>query len=101
MKRNDLWALDIALIGGMIALGAVILLIAAVQGAQAHSWYDYTCCSSRDCRPTNDVQEVRDGWIAEGSHVSRDRTKPSQDGQYHICRPQGGPVRCLYIPMAM
>jgi hypothetical protein len=90
----------------VLAAALGILLIGVVL-ASAHSFYDWDCCSDRDCQP------VAEGMVAEESGGYRvlltnqfiDRNSPkvrmSPDGRWHVCTlggNLGGSVLCLYVP---
>jgi hypothetical protein len=72
---------------------AIIALLAAPALLHAHSWYPFECCSDRDCFPVavEDVQVSAEGYtLADGTFISFKETRPSPDGQYHVCRRQDG-----------
>lgn len=71
-------------------------------GAFAHSWYDATCCSDRDCAPIPDhaVKVTPQGYevtLMPGEHplvkqrlfqiipFGSEDVLPSQDLHYHAC----------------
>ncbi len=97
------------------ALPAVALLCGAPGGgpspASAHDFYDFACCSDRDCRPISfdDVQVTPRGYRIEATGIvipfadHRIRMTPVEDHQqrYHLCTTSGtktGHVLCLYVP---
>lgn len=100
-----------------LAALAALALLALVEGAAAHGWYPYDCCSDRDCWPMGEDADARepDPQIVPGGYLLRDgtfvpesATRPSRDGRFHICRgagelsgalirPAGRPV-CLFVP---
>jgi hypothetical protein len=122
----------IVLIGGCLAALLVIAIAAILMGfmaapAKAHEWYDYACCSDKDCRPIDPASVTYNArrhvflWqsdlsgrtytIPAGDRSPVDmqpKTRTSKDGQYHGCEenvyhddPQKAPVwvaRCLYLP---
>lgn len=77
-----------------------LLLIPLAGAAQAHDWYDNTCCSDKDCRPIedNEVKESPQGWLTPMGWVGYGdrRVKDSRDGRYHICATQR--LICFYVP---
>lgn len=98
------------------ALSALALL-ALVQGASAHSWYPYDCCSDRDCWPMGEDADAREpdpkvvpgGYrLNDGTFIAERDTRPSRDGRYHVCRQGGqrdgkmiapsGARPCLFVP---
>lgn len=101
----------------IITLVAAMLLALGIglffwQGtAYPHSWYDYECCSERDCRATTLGEVVRqdDGWlvVSTGEVIAFQgdkRLRHSLDPLTHVCLMSqifdGKPtlrVRCLYI----
>jgi len=104
------WVLYAAVIG-------IWWLIAWASEANAHSWYDPSCCSTTDCAPApvGQVKATRDGWVVEippNGHPSvgaagwtgtfpygDTRIKESQDSDFHVCigvASQAG--FCLYVP---
>lgn len=91
------------------ALVAAFVFVAPV--AFAHSWYDYVCCSDRDCYPLPDdavLEEQSNGdylvrWVSplsgkiiEGRVVKRN-VKDTRDGRIHGCERSDGLPRCIYI----
>lgn len=96
---------------------AALALVALVQGAAAHSWYPYDCCSDRDCWPMGEDADAREpdpkvvpgGYLThDGVFVAQRDTRPSRDGRFHVCRhggrgdggvihPPDKPV-CLFVP---
>jgi hypothetical protein len=113
--RRDL-AGDLFLIVVIVAC-AVILGVAT---ARAHGWYDYSCCSERDCAAAvskDAVVETREGYrvtLRAGSHPSfppgaatrvyfvphgDPRIKNSRDEDFHPCVPPATMnLICLYRP---
>lgn len=92
--------------------------------AVAHSWYDYDCCSDRDCQAisADRVTITDEGYrvtLEDGDHLMVSGTfsgmilhgdediRPSQDGQYHACvsAPAMGSgiqmLLCLYAPLGV
>lgn len=76
--------------------------------ARAHSWYDTSCCSGRDCEAISieAVTESATGWTVDylskqgfivHGFTPRGKERDSQDGQFHGC---AMPDRflCLYVP---
>lgn len=102
-------------------LGALAAGFAPVLARQAaaHSWYDFACCSGRDCAPApvHAVSEERGGWrvtLQPGEHpmvpagspartwliaFNDPRIRKSRDGAFHPCVAHvGGDLLCLYVP---
>lgn len=100
-------------------LGAYTLAIAAasvcayalfVGDAKAHDWYDYSCCSDKDCRPIpfDAVQVTPEGYrVPSGDVIPFASTKikptPAEDTEqrFHWCTVAGtdtGHTLCLYVP---
>jgi len=71
-----------------LAIFVVLILFAAMPG-RAHSWYDATCCSERDCRPmASDEFAIVDGrvvYLATGQSWALNDVRESQDAQWHVC----------------
>lgn len=103
--------------GARTLLTAVALLLAGP--ALAHSWYDYACCSERDCRLENittagitiehEVNRRIGGWFVTSTNelipFDDKRIKISLDTGTHLCLMPSGvkgifKVRCLYLPEA-
>jgi len=96
----------------MIAGLVIILLVMAYLGARlpaaAHSWYDASCCSNRDCEPippeaineTAVGYEVnyfsKQGFPVHG-FMPREKARHSQDGRFHGCATSTR-FLCLYVP---
>ena len=93
-----------------------LLLAAALLLCSAHSWYDYACCSDKDCfeLPDGSVRVTKTGYYVTLSvnghplqlHIAQSEAKPSQDEHYHIClmptygeaAEQPFTARCFYAP---
>jgi hypothetical protein len=98
--------------GVLVAVGAIGAFGAATApGAKAHSFYEYRCCSDRDCTPIafDEVQVTPQGYmiISNGTVLPFDderiRPTPPEDAlqHYHLCTTAGkktGSVICLYVP---
>jgi hypothetical protein len=98
---------------------ALLLSLALAGPAAAHSWYDPTCCSDKDCAPIPDhtVQATPRGWhvrLEPGDHplvkhtidvvipYGSEDVLRSEDEQFHACISPGSPsadptVMCLYV----
>jgi hypothetical protein len=73
----------------------------------AHSWYDLSCCSEKDCHPVPQEELEQDGngdWVhlPTGLRFHGSMIKPSQDKHWHICySPDNGIHKdipyCVYI----
>jgi hypothetical protein len=95
----------------LAALVAAFVFLAPV--VWAHKWYDYVCCSDRDCYPLPDdalLEEQSNGdylvkWISPLSgriiegRVTRQNVRDTQDptGKIHGCERSDGLPRCIYI----
>ena len=81
---------------------ATLLCIALAGPAAAHSWYEPSCCSSRDCMPVpaGTVTWTKEGWhvtLEQHEHVfatgpideviphDDPRIRQSLDGNAHVC----------------
>lgn len=73
--------------------------------AMSHSWYDPACCSNQDCystevKPFNKSMvefQTKSGVLIVDLEQQRDKIKPSQDRNWHICINQGKLI-CIYQP---
>lgn len=87
------------------------MIYVCVGKALAHSFYDYSCCSDRDCKPvpTEAIRVTPKGYVyvpsgeVIGYSDRRIRATPPEDTQqrYHVCTTGGmplGKVLCLYVP---
>jgi len=88
----------------------VLLVLAPIAPAAAHSWYDSRCCTGKDCHRATKVEDLPNGdriVTADNGMVVEVKSSfaaihASQDGDYHICyyftwRGEPKP-RCLYVP---
>ena len=88
----------------------LLLSLAPLRVAWAHSWYDPRCCTERDCRRATKVEVLQNGdriVTADNGMVVEVKAgfttiHPSQDNDAHICyyltwRGEPRP-RCLYLP---
>jgi hypothetical protein len=113
MKRS-------AILSIATAFGAAFLCLAPSHWAAAHSWYDYECCSEKDCHPLKDGSVKITPLGYQVDYVSRDgfrvqmlinfgdkRIRQSRDQHFHTCEgfvyqgaetPTGRWIRCLYVP---
>jgi hypothetical protein len=92
------------------SLLGLLLALAPLAAAQAHSWYDMRCCNENDCRratrvetlPNGDRRVTADNGMVVMVTAGFARTYPSQDNDFHICYYltwRGEPIaRCLYLP---
>ena len=84
------------------ALGCVM---AHPSPARSHSWYEPSCCSSRDCQPVDvrDVGESGDHYTYQGMRFPKTMSRPSQDSRWHVCVLMQGfgqrAIRCIYRPV--
>lgn len=98
-----------------MTLRSVVALAAALcafDAANPHDWYDFKCCSERDCRQTTlgEVERHDDGWYVVPLNTTvpftDERVRRSLDPLIHICLmpnwignvKDGEKIRCLYIP---
>jgi hypothetical protein len=99
----------IRIVFGLI-IASVLLLIAAhmLRPAWAHSWYDTSCCSNRDCEPIppDAVNETATGYEVNyfskqgfpvHGFMPREKARHSQDGRFHGCATSTR-FLCLYVP---
>ncbi len=109
---NRLLAVLFALIAAALSI-LLIIIVLGQQQAYAHSWYDYVCCSNRDCYPLPEdamLEEQSNGdylvkWVSPLSgriiegRVTRHLVKDTQDptGKIHGCERSDGLPRCIYI----
>lgn len=110
----------------LLVIWFFLVVVISVTPLFAHSWYEQSCCSGRDCGPV-DVEAVTvnsEGnyvvTIPQGTHpmamdhdvvvvFPHEKVRASQDGDWHACfAPFRGPdglgmeqyiVYCLYAPM--
>jgi len=72
-----------------LTLYAMLALAAWTTPGRAHSWYDATCCSERDCRPmASDEFAIVDGRLfilATGQSWALNDVRESKDAQWHVC----------------
>ena len=87
----------------VLGLLALILIVASLATARAHSWYDPGCCSDRDCAPVKASMEA-DGTLRVNLGPGRSMSlppgypyRPSRDFDYHVCVIKGV-VICAYAP---
>ena len=84
------------------ALCFAAVLLCTAERARAHSWYEVTCCSERDCLPVDDgvVVERADGVHVQG-HGTLSRTDPrlrmSRDDRDHLCVSQHAATKLLCV----
>jgi len=97
-----------AFLAGMMWACLILILIAiGINAASAHEWYDYECCSDKDCRaviPGDALKVNKQGYVIYGTLIKFDdkRIRKSKDQDFHVCTVVdeiGHPyVRCLYEP---
>jgi hypothetical protein len=97
------------------AIGIAMLTLATAVVAQQKPhlgpdhWYDFECCSEKDCRQTvlNEVERRDDGWFVVPTNelipFNDKRIRRSRDPLLHLCcgKELNGicvKVRCLYVP---
>ena len=76
------------------------LMMFGVYKARAHSWYEPSCCSGKDCRPVDDghVVEKADGVHVKGWGVlnrADSRLRWSRDDRDHVCE-NPAKLLCVY-----
>ena len=113
------WLVFLASLAVLILGSAAVLTF--VERADAHDWYDISCCSGHDCRPISgirngepwsEIADMGDHYLWQSSQtgethrIEKDfrNIKPSRDGFYHGCElkqvyAQGHRVQCLYVPV--
>lgn len=91
----------------LVAVGAYML---GTRAAPAHSFYEYMCCSDRDCRPIpfESVKITTEGYIVPSGELvpfnsRKIRPTPAEDAEqrFHWCTVGGtetGHTLCLYVP---
>jgi hypothetical protein len=74
----------------MILLTAILL---------AHSFYDMSCCSERDCHPVPcaEIHGTGNGWEWHGRQFTRPMLKASPDNGCHVCL-NNNATFCVYLP---
>jgi hypothetical protein len=104
MKDFDIW------LAVVLTAFAFFLL---VNYAFAHSWYERSCCSDKDCGPVKyeEITEHPDGsisWRHCNWPAGDSRIKKSRDGLFHVCVAPLGPAMnstgycyCIYKPAPM
>ena len=96
------------------ALALALLLASPALAHNDHEWVreggfksptGIDCCDKNDCHvlPTDQLLPVEGGWAVywkgKTEIVSEKETiKHSPDGKPHICLPEGGAIRCLFVP---
>jgi hypothetical protein len=114
------------LIGAIVIIGVLLGIWLYLTGrAEAHEWYDGSCCSEKDCFQTvlREVKRTDAGWevtinrtlenglainLVETIPYSDPRVRRSLDPLIHACvmptkwvglKPsEWNAIRCLYIP---
>lgn len=102
----------LAIVAGVVLLLCILILILAwaVSEANAHSWYDRSCCDLTDCTPLppDAVQVTPQGYrLPNGQLVPFARARVSMDRDFHWCRRSPtspliepyGELACFYAPM--
>lgn len=84
----------------------LVLLMLLSTPARAHDFYEYDCCSDRDCAPVDraTVVEGPNGYEVPSLGLTvpygDSRHRVSQDGDYHLCvSPNTGRLLCIYAPL--
>lgn len=76
---------------------ALLTILSLTTAARAHSWYPASCCSDRDCRPT-EAEVVPGGYqLPNGQVIKQEVARPSEDGEFHICE-INGVFLCFFAP---
>jgi hypothetical protein len=94
----------------IVLSAALLLIVSALDLAQAHDFYAGSCCSNRDCYPVEEgeITPAIDGWRVEATGevipYSSNKVKmtPSEAAKpYHRCS-LGGRISartlCVYVP---
>ena len=100
----------LSIFGRVFAYAAIAIfpLAAAAHEAPTGWTYDYSCCSSYDCRQIVSawVEVTKEGYLAgpkkELIPFGDKRIKQSKDEFYHLCTVSGRDdtaVLCLYVPL--
>lgn len=85
----------------------LVILVVAVSYARAHSWYEFECCSDKDCEalPPESVKETNNGYLLpNGQTIPYNMARQSRDRDYHWCRlgedirQPTGKAYCFYAP---
>lgn len=89
-------------------LTLIVVITVGVNAARAHSFYDFACCSDKDCAPAQEgtVTWTPAGWsvVTPAIHTvvpfdsDRIRYNPHGVPQIHICEYPKNNLRCLYLP---
>jgi hypothetical protein len=69
--------------------------------ALSHSWYPSDCCSGKDCKPVecDQLVETRNGIVYKDKLFTRDKIRPTQDFNCHICMNEElGPLCVFTMP---
>jgi hypothetical protein len=85
----------------VIVFAAVLAaLLGWVAFGHAHSFYEAACCSNADCAPISSqrVTEGSFGYAVDGKPIPQNIIRRAPDGQFHLCQPLMGQIRCLYAP---
>lgn len=83
---------------------SLFLALSVSYEVKAHSWYDYECCSGRDCMKADSMFFTQDGDMVlsvKEHNILIPRTmkkRPSQDGDFHVCLKPDFTARCVYVP---
>lgn len=88
---------------------ALMLSSCIAQPLMAHDWYDYDCCSNKDCSPIEQdrLKFTDEGIVVPSGEVipyddKRIRPTPRDQEGFHWCRymepGEATGTICLYIP---
>lgn len=89
---------------GVLGLG---LILYGIQEARGHDFYEYRCCSDRDCRPVAEdaISEGPNGYVVKATGevipYNDKRIRQSPDQFFHWCSVGGKPdsrTLCIYVP---
>lgn len=103
--RETLAAAAQAIIGVIVIGGALWLYLA--RPAYPHSFYEYSCCHDKDCRPVPDgaITEGPNGYVVKATGevipYTDKRVRQSPDQNFHWCSVAGLPdsrTLCIYAP---
>lgn len=81
------------------------LFLSFATPVQAHDWYDYDCCSEKDCHPIpcDQLAEKNHSVWYRGFEFFGTAVRPSKDTDCHVCitnenKPGENEVpHCVYI----
>jgi len=102
MNNEGFW---VAIVAAVVAICFALTLLFAFQ-ANAHDWYDFECCSERDCAPVIYSLRLPNGDLKVstkngfGIVTKETKKKSSSDNEEHACMlPNSQRVICFYEPL--